>query len=801
MKLSYNWLKKFVDFNLSPHGLVELLISVGIESFVIPNNYDWHGVVTAKVLEVRRKCQGASKLFLCKVSDGFEEYSIVCGATNIAVGQIVPLAKVGAVLPGNFKIKKSRIRGLVSEGMVCSEFDLGLKEKSEGILVLAESTKVGVNLGNVLRKIDSIIEVEVPTNRGDCLSYLGISREIAAKLHKTQLLPTIKTFDVPKLNCIEVKSNLCSRYIGTIISGVKVAQSPKWILDVLEKSGIRSVNNIVDVANYVMIELGQPLHVFDMLKLSSKKVVVRNALNFEKIIILDGSKECELSSKMLVIADAKIPIAIAGIMGGKYSSIDKKTENVFLESAVFNTTSIRKTSKNLNLSSDSSYRFERGVSWDISDFASWRAANLIVEIAGGKIESREDLKTVEYKKINVSLRFEKVNKILGINIERNEILEILKSLGIILKEKMGMVVCAIPTWRNDIKEEIDLIEEIARIKGYDALFSSPKKYKNSFGVQNGSFLPSIVENMRTKLNVLGFSEVLNYSFSEIKELEKFKLRYFYKVANPISKENEVLRPSLLPSLYKSLLLNVLRGSESVALFEYGKVFNELGERKTFAVIMWGKVWKKWWKWSEKKIIPKYDFYFGGGVVRYILPLDEFSVVENLNLKNYYHPGKAASIAYNEKIVGQFGILKSLIIADHDKIIRGDIFYFELDLELIKNNFSDKFDVVYYKPYSKFPVLKRDISVVVDKSMRFSEIEKVIKNTMKTGKILMEYSMVSIYSNVHKLGTSKVSYSLELTYRSDDRTLTDEEVNKDMNLLLEELDRNLNVKLREVCLKR
>jgi phenylalanyl-tRNA synthetase beta chain len=793
MKLSYNWLKKFVDFNLSPRELVELLVSVGIESFVVPSNCDWYGVVTAKVLEVR-KCQEINKLFLCKISDGLEEYSIVCGAKNIAVGQIVPLAKIGAVLPGNFKIKKSRIRGLLSEGMVCSESDLGLKEKSEGILVLAEGTKVGVNLENVLEKIDSIIEVEIPTNRGDCLSYLGISREIAAKLRKTQFLPTIKIFDVPKLNYIEVKSNLCLRYIGTIISGVKVTQSPKWILDTLEKSGVRSVNNIVDVANYVMIELGQPLHAFDMLKLSSKKVVVREAISFEKIITLDCSKEYKLGSEMLVIADDKNPIAIAGIMGGKHSSIDEKTENVFLESAVFNPTSIRKTSKKLNLSSDSSYRFERGVSWDTSDFASWRAANLIVEIAGGKIESREDFKAVKYEKINVPLRLEKVNKILGANIEKNEIIEILKFLGIIPQEKMETVVCAVPSWRNDIKEEIDLIEEIARIKGYDALFPSTKKHKNSLCLQNRSFLPSIVEDMRTKLNVFGFSEVLNYSFSEIKELKKFDLKYFFKVANPISKENEVLRPSLLPLLYRSLLLNVLRGSESVTLFEYGKVFNELGERKTFAVIMWGKVWKEWWKWSEKKIIPRYDFYFGGGVIRYILPLNEFSVVENLNLKNYYHPGKAASVAYNEKIVGQFGILKSSI-ADHDNI-SGDIFYFEFDLELIKNNFRYKFDAVYYKPYSKFPVLKRDISVVADKSIKFSKIEKVIRNSMKTGEILMEYSLFSVYSNAEKLGgISKVSYSFELIYRSDGRTLTDEEVNKDMNLLLEELDRSLNVKLR------
>jgi len=791
MKVSYKWLKKFVDFNLSPCELTEMLISIGIESFVVSNTYDWCNVVTAKILEVK-KCQVSDDFFLCKLSDGSKEYSIVCSAKNIAVGQVVPLAKIGAVLPKNLKIKKSMIRGLISEGMLCSEFDLGLKEKSEGVLILASDTKIGVAFENVLEESDSIIEVEIPTNRGDCLSYLGIAREVVAKLRKNQHTPIVKTFDVPKLNCVEVKSNLCSRYIGTLISGIKIAQSPNWILNILEKSGIRSVNNVVDVTNYVMLELGQPLHAFDMGKLSSKKIVIREATNFEKILALDD-KEYELDSEMLVIADDKIPIAIAGIMGGKYSSIDEKTESVFLESAIFNPGLIRRTSKKLNLSTDSSYRFERGVSWDTSDFASWRAANLIIEVAGGKVKSREDFKILQYEKKNVSLRFGNVSKILGISIEKNEIMEILRYLGIISQEKGGVIICAVPSWRNDIKEEIDLIGEIVRIKGYDALLSATKTHKNSLYVQSNSFFPSIVGGMRTKLNILGFSEVLNYSFSEIRELEKFDLKYSYRVANPISKENEVLRPSLLPSLYRNILLNVLHGSEKVALFEYGKVFNEFGEKKAFAVIMCGKIWKEWWKWSEKKIVPKYDFYFGGGIIKYILPSNEFTIVKNFNFKSYYHPGKTAAITYNEKLVGQFGILKSSI-TNYDNI-NDDIFYFEIDLELIKNNCRNELNTVCYKSYSKFPVLKRDISVIADRSVEFSKIEQVIKNIMETGGILREYSLFSVYSNAHKLGACKVSYSFKLVYRSYDKTLTDEEVNKDMTLLLEKLDRNLNIKLR------
>ncbi|MDR3257109.1 MAG: phenylalanine--tRNA ligase subunit beta [Endomicrobium sp.] len=788
MKISYNWLKKFVDFELSPKELTEMLVSVGIESFVVSSVCDWSNVITVKVLDVQ-KHPGADKLSLCKVSDGSKEYSIVCGAKNIATGQIVPLAKIGAVLPGNFEIKKSKIRGIESEGMICSESELGLKEKSEGILVLKENTKIGVALENVLDEFDSIIEIEITTNRGDCLSYLGIAREIGAKLRKVASLPIIKTFNVADLNCVEIKSDLCLRYIGAIISGVKVGPSPKWITATLEKSGIRSINNVVDITNYVMIELGQPLHAFDITKLSSKNIIVRKAGDFEKITALDG-KEYKLDSEMLVIADTKKPVAIAGVMGGQYSGIDEKTGTIFLESAIFDAVSIRKTSKKLNLSTDSSYRFERGLGWDITDFALWRAANLIIEFADGKIEAREDFNIVEYEKTKIALRFERVSKVLGYAIEKEEISEILRYLEIDLQPKGEIILCTIPSWRNDIKEEIDLIEEIVRIKGYDSIPSLENNVQ--IYTSNNSFLPAVVEEFRVKLNGLGFSEALNYSFLEINELKKFDLKYFYKISNPISKENEVLRPSLLPSLYKNLLLNIGQNFETVTLFEYGKVFNEFGERKTFAAIMYGKIWQEWWKWAEQKISPKYDFYFGGGIVKNILPSDEFIIAENLNPKNYYHLGKTASVIYRGKSVGQFGVLKPSI-TDDIKDIKGDVFYFEIDLELLKTVCVERNSL--YKAYSKFPVVKRDISVIADKSLQFSKIEKVIKNIMKSNGILKEYSLFSVYSDESKLGAGKISYSFRLSYKNNEKTLTDEEVNKDINVLLQKLDSELSVKLR------
>ncbi|MDR0956749.1 MAG: phenylalanine--tRNA ligase subunit beta [Endomicrobium sp.] len=790
MKVSYNWLKKFVDFDLSPRELASLLTSVGIEAFVVVNGRFWTNVITVRVLDIC-KHPNADKLSLCKVSDGIKEYLIVCGAKNIAVDQIVALAKVGAILPGDFKIKKSKIRGIESEGIICSQKELGLECDSEGILVLDKGTKIGNPLEEVLDKLDSVIEIEVATNRGDCLSHLGVAREIGAKLRKIVSLPEIKTLNIPMLNCVEVKSNLCLRYIGSTISNVKIGPSPKWIVEALQKNGIKAINNIVDITNYIMIEMGQPLHAFDMAKLSSKQVVVRNAFDLEKIIALDD-KKYELDSETLIIADVQKPIAIAGIMGGKYTSIDEDTSTIFLESAVFNAESVRRTSKRLNLSSDASYRFERGVDYKMAEFAMSRAISLIVDIAGGKVEAKEDLQNIKYENSKIILRVERVTKILGYTIEKNEIAEILRHLGIDLQPMGEILLCTIPSWRNDLKVEVDLIEEIARIKGYDSIMLSLKEKKsvNKMYCPNSSFLSAIVEEFRSKLKGLGFSEALNCSFSEIKELNKFDLKYYYKISNPISKENEVLRPSLLPCLYKNLMLNIKKGAETITLFEHGKIFNELGERKTFAIIAYGKVWPEWWMWAEQKIEPRYDFYFGGGIIKNILPSDEFIIDKNAIPKYYYHSGKNASVVYKGKIVGQFGILRPSITEN----VKGEVFYFEINLDLVDEFYVCK--TPFYKMYSKFPVVKRDISIIADKTLKFSKIEKVIESIMKSGGVLKEYSLFSVYTDENKVGKNNIGYSFRLSYQNNVRTLTDEEVNKDMNVLLDKFNSDLGVKLRE-----
>ncbi|MDD5101938.1 MAG: phenylalanine--tRNA ligase subunit beta, partial [Endomicrobiaceae bacterium] len=587
MKISYNWLKDIVDFDLLPQDLCHTLTFLGVETSVVSGGIKWEGIITAKVLE-KQKHPNADKLSICKVNDGEKDYEIVCGAQNVEAGQTIALATIGAVLPGDFIIKPTKIRGVDSEGMICSEQELGLKEESDGIMVLDEKTPLGKKLEDVLQDIDTILEIEVTTNRGDCLSHWGIAREISAKLQKIPNLPQIKTAKFADSNIIEIKDkDLCTRYIGCQIKGVKIAPSPKWIVDKLESCGIKSINNVVDITNYILLELGHPLHAFDASTISGGKIIVRRANPTEKITALDG-KIHELTENMLLISDASKPLAIAGIIGGEFSSITEATTDIFLESAVFNPGNIRKTARTLNISTDASYRYERGTSWEVAEMASWRAINLIVEIAGGRLELREDINSSDNKKVFIQLRVERVAKILGYEIDEKTIANILRFLGMEITTKVEKVLTAeVPSYRNDIKEEIDLIEEIARVNGYENI--PVIKDSNSFvntGKQNTNS-SKVIKNISNSLVGLGFCEVMNYSFSEIKDLDKLYLNYSYKIANPISKENEVLRPSLLVGLMKNFVFNIGQATNDIKFFEIGRVFDDKGERKVLGILMSG----------------------------------------------------------------------------------------------------------------------------------------------------------------------------------------------------------------------
>ncbi len=785
MKISYNWLKELVDFDMEPQDLCKMLTFLGVETTVVGGGTNWSGVITAKVLD-RQKHPNSDHLSICKVNDGKKDYQIVCGAPNVAAGQTVPLALIGAVLPGNFTIKASKIRGVSSEGMICSKEELGLEESSDGIMVLDEKTPLGKKLEDVLEKQDTILEIEITTNRGDCLSHWGVAREIAAKLQKIVTLPPLKTAKYTEKNLVEVKDkDLCTRYIGCHITGVKIAPSPKWMKDKLESCGVKSINNVVDITNYVMLELGQPLHAFDATTLSGGKVVVRRANDGEKLATLDG-KTHELDKNNLVIADGSKALAIAGVIGGQSSSITDATTEVFLEAAVFNPGSVRKTARKLNISTDASYRYERGTSWEVAEMASWRALNLITELAGGRLETREDYNSPDNEKVIINLRVERVEKLLGYAVDEKTIANILRFLGIEISSKVQNVIIAeVPSYRNDIKEEVDLIEEIARVDGYEKI---PMDIDSGISSTEQKGSDKLVKQITNSLVGLGFCEAMNYSFAEIKDLDKLHLKYTYKIANPISKENEVLRPSLLTGLMKNFDFNVGQSTTDIKLFEVGKIFDDKGERRVLGILMSGPVWQPWWNWESSKQNPNFDFYFASGVISNILPSKEFTIAENRTPAKYYHPGKTAAIVYHGKVVGQFGVLRP----DIAESTNDEVIYAEIEIENIEKNYKNKINA--YEHVAKFPAVKRDISVVADKTIKFEKIEKIIKHVMKDGGILKDWSLFSVYEN-EKLGAGKISYSFRLTYRHNDKTLNDTEVNKDIAILLEKWNKDLGISLR------
>ncbi|MDR0985156.1 MAG: phenylalanine--tRNA ligase subunit beta [Endomicrobium sp.] len=808
MKFSYNFFKKFVNHNLNSNNLSEILISLGFEvSSINKVERSWSNVIVVRIISLK-KHPNANKLLICKLTDGNTEYSVICGDQNIKLGQNVVLAKDGAVLCNSnvniITIKKKQIRGVLSEGMICSEYELGIKKnKSTGVLILDKDTKLGIPLENIIKmNKDYIIDISIPTNRGDCLSYLGLAREIATKLHKLVNFPNIKSKKIATIsNIVKLESNLCNKYMGIIISNVKVKPSPIWLIDALENIGIKSINNIVDITNYVMLETGQPLHAFDMDKFSSKEIFIRQAKNLEKIIAINNKKYI-LSKDILVIADIDKPISIAGIIGGKNSEIDNDTRTLFLESAIFDPISVRNSSKVLKIVTEASYRFSRGVDHKLSNFSAWRAANLIIEIAGGNISKKiivnglsPDLK----KNLNIKLRFSRIQKILGCKITISEVFEILKYIGIIFKYNCeeDFVICRVPSWRKDINYEIDIIEEIIRIKGYDIIQDLEEKGIAISSVNNNSNSifnkNNIIKEFRVKLKNFGFNEVLNYSFLKIEDLRKFNIEYCYKILNPVSRENEILRPSLLPSLYNNLILNLDYGYNRISLFEYGKIFNKKGERRYFSVIMYGDVWDNWWQWNKYKFKPKYNFFFGAGIIKNILNFSkDFNIEENNNPTNYYHPWKTSIVKYKDNYVGQFGILAPYITEKDN--LKNEIFFFEIDVEYFFDiNKKDK--IKFFRKFSRFPFLRRDVSLIVDKSLKFSDIENIINKFMKSNDILKKYYLLSIFSNDLSIGYNKISYSIRLMYNSNEKTLTNYDVDKNMNLLLNKLKKSLNLKLR------
>ncbi len=779
MKFTYNWLKQYVDFDWSPQELAEKLTFAGIEVEDVVNlgGKIPEQVVIAQILS-SEKHPNADKLTVCRVTDGTGERQIVCGAKNYKVGDKVPLALPDAAMAGGFTIKVSKLRGVESQGMLCSTEELGLPKGEDGLLILPADAPVGKKFAEYLGPGDTVIDIEVTPNRPDWLSVIGIAREISALTGNPLKLPEVSLTEsaesTEKLTSVKLEApDLCPRYSARVIKGVRIGASPAWLKQALEKVGMRSINNVVDVTNYVLLESGHPLHAFDYNLLAEHRIVVRRAENGERFVAIDDSKH-ELTGDILVIADAKRAVALAGIMGGKESEINDRTTDVLLESAYFSPPNVRKTSKQLGLSSESSYRFERGADIGNVIWASNRAAKLIQEVAGGVIaRGIVDALAKPIQKRHVKCRYAQVNRLLGIEVPPATVKKIFVSLGLSVlegrapsrpSEERGhdgawpSIEVEVPTFRVDLEREVDLIEEVCRIHGVEKI--PAKMQPATVAVSEFDAKWDGMARVRQTLTALGFHEAMNQTMVAEGAL---------KLQNPLSADMTALRASLVPGLLANLRTNVSRHQFDVKLFEIGRVFAAGGkESLRLAIAGTGKKHPDAWEAGLRDL--KFDIYDLKGA------LEELGVSAEI---------RKISAAQAKKMD-----------------LRDAVFLAELPLEpvLTKERGESRVGETprgeggeQFRELPKFPAVVRDVALVVDEGVRHNEIVAVIEKSRN--KNLERVELFDIFRG-GAVPTGKKSMAYSLTFRATDRTLTDAEVNAAHEQLKRQLQQALKCEIRE-----
>ncbi|MEW6041533.1 MAG: phenylalanine--tRNA ligase subunit beta, partial [Elusimicrobiota bacterium] len=752
MKISYNWLKEFTKIEqYTPTQLADILLSIGFEVTEIiktfPDGSD--KIFSAKIIEVK-KHPNADNLSLCRLTDGKTEYNVICGAKNVYKGIIVPLAMPGSILPAGTQIKISSIRGIKSEGMICSSKELGIDEESGTIMHLALDTPLGEPVSKLLGLEDYILNLEVHANRPDCLGHLGVAREIATKLGIS--MHHLKIHSTEKLSGeffpVEILSpDKCQRYIACVLNNLKVGESPSFIKGRLKNCGLRPINNVVDITNYVLIEFGHPLHTFDFEKISGSKICVRNAKEGESLQALDG-RIYKLDPETLVIADEQKPLALAGIIGGADTAVTQSTKNILLESALFSATNIRRSRIRHQIVTESSYRFERALSWEICQLASQRTIQLLIDICGANYTTKTDIKTTELKRNKIFFHPERAEAILSLKVEKKEIAEILTRQGMTVTPQAEYLAVEIPSWRQDIDEEIDLIEEIARHKGYDKIPADDTAII-SLDIEI-SDKEKIEEKIRNILKSGGFSEALNYSL--ISENSSVMLE------NPISQEFKYLRTNLISGLLSNVARNVNNQNENIRLFEFGKVYsgkeNNFEEENRLGLICCGDITSQHWNYKKQPA----DFFFLSGVIDAVMDELKITGVKNSGIKIFsdvFHPGKSASKKIkNEIIICEYGMLKPDIISD----IKYEVYYAEFFLKNILSNVNLQ---TMYQPYLSLPRLKRDISIVAPKGVPYEMIlNEILKSEEK--EISIDALLFDIYEG-ENIQEDKRSLGIRLTF--------------------------------------
>ena len=811
MKISYNWLKEYIKPMPAPHLLAERLTMTGleVEGIEAPGK-DIKGVVVAQILSVE-KHPNADRLAFCKVKSNKGIHAIVCGAKNMKAGDKVALALPGASLPKGIKIEKTKIRGIESEGMMCSESELGLTPPSPplggaGIMILPQDLAIGKDFTEAMGLNDVVLNVNVTPNRPDCLSILGIAREVSAitgckmqeasgkrlevggkrQPHTSHLKPPVISIDEPFL---------CRRYAARVIENIKIGPSPEWLKRRLESVGFRSINNVVDITNYVMIEYGQPLHAFDYDLVSDRRIIVRRAHENEKMQTLDGVQRM-LTKEMLVIADARKPIALAGVMGGKESEINDTTKNIFLESAYFDPACVRKTSKVLGLSTESSYRFERGVDIEGVTRALDKAAQMIHELAGGDIiYGTIDKYPRPHKPATIKTRLARINKLLGINVKKKEVEDCLNRLGIAFKTtarvKGDDVTWSIipPSFRVDLLREVDIIEEIARIHGYENIPTILPTARLS--PVKSSRMDFVREKARGILTSNGFLEAINYSFisPQLFEGTSVDIKSSLKLLNPLTEEQSVMRQSLIPGLVQTMKYNVNHSNSDIKIFEMGRVFIPQGqkteERELISGLISGRRYDEAWNMSRETV----DFYDIKGAVEQILTgfgIGEYTVAPKTDAP-FLHHGKAGTVKVNNLEVGIMGEIHSDTMQKLD--IKQPAYIFELDMYAMGMVLGAQ---KRYISIPQYPMIVRDVAMILNQDIPFQELCNVIKGLEI--KLLEKVTVFDVYYG-ENIPEGKCSIALHFMYRSPERTLTDDEVNSVHSVILQKLKDAFGVEIR------
>lgn len=796
MNISTQWLSEYVNIRCDIQQLAEYLTMAGLEvEKVVPYRADFSGVVSARVDSVETHAE-ADGLKVCQVATKSKgkPVTVVCGADNVYVGMMVALAPAGAALPGNVIIKPVNFNHVISAGILCSAADLGLAEVSVGLLELPDNPEIGEKLEDILALDDHIIELSLTPNRGDCLSIVGVARELCAINGKQFIAkeivrqPTVRAKKCSKVRDIIIDElSVCPRYVGQIIEGVDAGSPcPLWLTEKLRRCGLHSVNTLVDISNYVMLELGQPLHCYDNDKLQGA-VRVRYAKSGEKFLSLDN-QHLSLSSETLVIADDRHVISAAGIIGGQDSAVSDTTDNIFLESAFFDPQVISGRARQYGLRTDASHRFERGVDFDLQKKAIIRAVQMIVDICGGRPQAIVDktLKRFLPKRQKIKLRREQIERVLGIKQADKDITKILSGLGMQLASHQQGWMVQPPSFRFDINIEADLIEEISRIYGYNNIATQSLLACLHLNKEND--LHAHQQKIQQCLISRGFQEVITYSFvdEEILKILHPEARAL-KLANPIAPELSMMRPSLLPGLVNALLYNQKRQQHRIRLFETGLVFNDgdqLSQIDKVAGIMTGSAHSKQWGIDDRAI----DFFDLKKDVEALLNLNQQK--NSFHFVPYHysalHPRQSAEIIYNNQSVGYIGALHPSVQSVLG-IIK-ETFVFELKI----NSFLDK-EIIICKKLSRFPLVKRDISITVDKKVLVADVIDFIRKT--DTEILYSLELFDVYRH-ELIDLERKSLSFSLIFQKVSSTLTDDDVELVLEGVLEGLNKEFGALLRQ-----